>query len=376
MDLNRLHFVIRKESRQFRRDPRAARIAMIAPVIQLLLFGYGATTDLKNAPVAVCDRDQQAASRQLVAALSQMAYFRVYSVGTDPRQLLAELDSGRAQVTLDIPAGFSKDLARGRRAKIQVLADGSDSNTVSLALSYLTGALQSYAAEVQVDYAQRHGGARGAPLLGVEPRVWYNPDLKSANYTLPALVGLILMVITSNFTALSVVREREAGTLEQLVVTPLRPIELLLGKMVPVAAVGLVDALLIVAISVLWFHVPLRGSLVLLLALAGGFLFCTLGLGLLVSTISRTQQQAQMTNFFLTMPSILLSGFIFPIANMPAWAQWLTYLIPMRYFLVIVRGIYLKGNGLAILWPQALALLILGLLLLGSGVLLFRKRVD
>lgn len=375
MSRNRLRFVIRKEFRQLRRDPRAVRLAVVAPVLQLILFGYAATTDLKNAPVAICDRDQQTASRQLVTKLSQVGYFRVYSVGADPRQLLRELDHGRAQVTLDIPPGFSQDLARGRRAAVQVLADGSDSNTATLALSYLTGTLQSYAAEAQVDYLQRHGAA-AAPRLGIEPRIWYNPDLRSANYMLPGLVGLILLIITTNFTALSVVRERETGTLEQLIVTPLRPLELLLGKMIPVAVIGVVDALLIVTVSILWFHVPLRGSLLLLFALAGGFLFCTLGTGLLISTISRTQQQAQMTNFFLTMPAVLLSGFIFPIANMPTWAQWLTYLIPLRYFLVIARGIYLKGNGFAILWPQAVALFVLGVLLFGAGVMLFRKRVD
>jgi len=285
------------------------------------------------------------------------------------------LDHGRAQATLDIPPGFGKKLARGQRPTVQILADGSDSNSATLVLAYLTGTLQAYAAEVQQEAARRPGAAPG-PRLEMEPRIWYNPDLRSVNFMLPALVGLILLIITSNFTALSVVREREAGTLEQLIVTPLRPLELLLGKMVPVAVIGLADALLIVALSVAWFRVPLRGSLLLLFALAGGFLFCTLGFGLLISTVSRTQQQAQMINFFLTMPSILLSGFMFPIANMPTWAQWLTYLIPMRYFLVIVRGIYLKGSGLAVLWPQALALSILGLGLLGSGVLLFRKRMD
>jgi ABC-2 type transport system permease protein len=375
MDLHRLRFVIRKEFRQLRRDPRVVRLAIVAPAIQLLIFGYAATTDLKNAPVAVCDRDPQAASRQLVTKLSQVGYFRVYSVGTDPRRLLEELDHGRAQATLDIPPGFGKKLARGQRPTVQILADGSDSNSATLVLAYLTGTLQAYAAEVQQEAARRPGAAPG-PRLEMEPRIWYNPDLRSVNFMLPALVGLILLIITSNFTALSVVREREAGTLEQLIVTPLRPLELLLGKMVPVAVIGLADALLIVALSVAWFRVPLRGSLLLLFALAGGFLFCTLGFGLLISTVSRTQQQAQMINFFLTMPSILLSGFMFPIANMPTWAQWLTYLIPMRYFLVIVRGIYLKGSGLAVLWPQALALSILGLGLLGSGVLLFRKRMD
>jgi len=375
MDLHRLRFVIRKEFRQLRRDPRVVRLAIMAPAIQLLIFGYAATTDLKNAPVAVCDRDPQAASRQLVTKLSQVGYFRVYSVGTDPRRLLEELDHGRAQATLDIPPGFGKKLARGQRPTVQILADGSDSNSATLVLAYLTGTLQAYAAEVQQEAARRPGAAPG-PRLEMEPRIWYNPDLRSVNFMLPALVGLILLIITSNFTALSVVREREAGTLEQLIVTPLRPLELLLGKMVPVAVIGLADALLIVALSVAWFRVPLRGSLLLLFALAGGFLFCTLGFGLLISTVSRTQQQAQMINFFLTMPSILLSGFMFPIANMPTWAQWLTYLIPMRYFLVIVRGIYLKGSGLAVLWPQALALSILGLGLLGSGVLLFRKRMD
>jgi len=323
----------------------------------------------------VCDRDGGTAARQLATSLSHQRYFRVYHTGRDPRVLLDELDSGRAQFALDIPPGFSRDLARGRITPVQVLVDGSDSNTAQTAMAYLLVTIRHHSDTIAVQAARRYPG-RTAPSLNVQTRVWYNPDLKSRNFMVPGIVALILLVITTNFTALSVVRERENGTLEQLVVTPLRPFELLLGKMIPVAVIGLLDAVIIVVASVLIFNVPLRGSVLLLFALSGGYLLCTLGQGLFISTISRTQQQAQMTNFFLTMPAILISGFIFPIANMPWWAQQLSYLTPVRYFVVITRGIYLKGNGPEVLWPQGLALLVLGIVVFSAGVLLFRKRVD
>jgi len=375
MNPNRLRYVVRKETRQFLRDPRSIRMAVAAPFVQLTFFALTATTDLKDARLAVCDRDGGVAARQLVTTLSHQQYFHVYRVGSSPRRLLDELDSGRAQLTLDIPPGFGRDLARGRTPPVQVLVDGSDSNTAQTAMAYLIGAIRRHSDTLAVEAAKRHAG-RSVPGLNVQPRVWYNPDLRSRNFMVPGIVALILLVITTNFTALSVVRERESGTLEQLVVTPLQPLELLLGKMIPVAVIGLLDAVIIVVASVLIFNVPLRGSVLLLFALSGGYLLCTLGQGLLISTISRTQQQAQMTNFFLTMPAILISGFIFPIANMPWWAQQLSYLTPVRYFVVIARGIYLKGNGLEVLWPQGLALLVLGACLFSAGVLLFKKRVD
>jgi ABC-2 type transport system permease protein len=350
-------------------------MATAAPLLQLILFAFAATTDLKDARLALCDRDGGTAARQLATTLSHQRYFRVYATFNDPRLLLSELDDGHAQLTLDIPPGFTRDLARGRTTPVQVLVDGSDSNTAQTAVAYLTGAVRQFSDTIAVEARRRHP-AGSAPVLNVQTRVWYNPELKSRNFMVPGIVALILLVITTNFTALSVVRERENGTLEQLVVTPLRPFELLLGKMIPVALIGLLDAALIVLASVFLFHVPLRGSIALLFALSGGYLLCTLGQGLLISTVSRTQQQAQMTNFFLTMPAILISGFIFPLANMPLWAQYLSYLTPVRYFVIISRGIYLKGNDVSILWPQGLALLVLGVCTLAAGVLLFRKRVD
>lgn len=375
LNLLRLRAVVRKEFRQFRRDPQAMRMVIIAPVMQLFIFGYAATTDLRNAPVAICDQDRSPISRRLCTQIANAGYFITHYV-SDPRQLIPELDKGIAQLALNIPVGFARDLARSEPAQLQLLVDGSDSNTATLAAAYLTGVIYDFGLDIRLTSLRRRGLPLRIPRLHAEPRLWYNPDLRSANFMLPALVGLILTVLTTVLTALSVVREREQGTLEQVIVTPLRPAEMLLGKMVPVAVVGFVDALLIVIVTVFWFHVPLRGSVVLLFTLAGGLLLCTLGLGLFISTISRTQQQALMVTFFLNMPQVLLSGFIFPIANMPVPAQLLTYVVPLRYFLVIVRSIYLKGIGLSFLWREALALFLLGTLFFLAGVLLFRKRVD
>ncbi len=375
LNLLRLKAVIRKEFQQLRRDPQAMRIVIIAPVLQLFIFGYAATTDLRNALVAICDQDHSVVSRQLCVQIANAGYFVVHYVN-DPRQLIPELDKGTAQLALNIPAGFARDIAHGKRATLQLLVDGSDSNTATIATAYLAGVIHDFGADVRLTSLQLRNPSLRIPYTHVEPRIWYNPDLRSANFMLPALVGLILTILTTVLTAFSIVREREQGTLEQVIVTPLRPAEMFLGKMIPVSVVGFVDASLIVVVTVFWFHVPLRGSILLLFTLSGGLLLCTLGLGLLISTISRTQQQALMATFFFSMPQVLLSGFIFPIANMPVPAQVLTYFIPLRYFLVIVRGIYLKGVGLNFLWREALALFLLGTLFFAAGVLAFRKRVD
>jgi len=375
LDLLRLKAVIRKEFRQLRRDPQAMRIVIIAPIIQLFVFGYAATTDLRNANVVICDQDRSSISRQLCTKIESVGYFTVRYVG-DPRQLVPELDKGIAQLALSIPEGFARDIASGRGATLQLLVDGSDSNTATVAATYLTGVIQDFGSEVRpTSFRWRNPSLRIARVR-VEPRIWYNPDLRSANYMLPALVGLILTILTTVLMAFSIVREREQGTLEQVIVTPLQPAEMFLGKMLPVAVVGFVDAIIIVIVTVLWFHVPLRGSVLLLFTLSGGLLLCTLGLGMLISTVSRTQQQALMLAFFFNMPQVLLSGFIFPIANMPVIFQVLTYFVPLRYFLVIVRGIYLKGVGIDLLWREALALFLLGALFFFTGVLFFRKRVD
>jgi ABC-2 type transport system permease protein len=260
---------------------------------------------------------------------------------------------------------------------VQVIVDGSDPGTTRTLLGYVTGILQSYSQGVVTSRLQRRGLELGRlPTLEPQLRAWYNPELRSVNFMVPAVLALILLVVTMSMTSLAVVREREVGTLEQLVVTPIRPSELLLGKIVPFVIIGMADVLLIILVARFWFAVPLAGSVLLLLALALLFVGSGLGLGLFISTVSRTQQQATMTVFFIMMPSILLSGFMFPIANMPRVIQWLTYLIPLRYFLVVVRGIFLKGNGLAVLWPQAAALAVLGGAILALAITRFHKRLD
>ncbi|HIE53192.1 MAG TPA: ABC transporter permease [Armatimonadetes bacterium] len=362
----RLRYLMQKEFRQLRRSPEMLRLLFLAPVVQVIMFGYAATTDVKHVSLAVYDGDRSARSRELLTTLEKVGSFDLDLNVARPALLLTRLDRGQAQLTLEIPQGFARDLARGRPVTLQVLADGSDSNTATVALGYLLAAVQDFGARLRVH----------PPLLQSATRVWYNPELRSANFMVPGVIANILLIVTTSLTALAIVREREMGTLEQLLVTPIRPMELMLGKMLPFVFIGLIDILFILGVACFWFRIPLEGSLLLLFVMAGGFLLNTLGLGLFISTVSRTQQQALMTALFLLMPSILLSGFIFPIANMPRPMQLVSYGIAMRYFLEIIRGIFLKGNGLEVLWPQAIALMVLGILTLALSAAHFRKRIE
>jgi len=378
----RLRWMIRKEFRQFRRDPRMVRLVLVAPLLQLILLGYAANTDVQEVPLAVCDEDRSRASRELVAEVTSITsaggrpYFRLTARTQQPTELIAFLDRGAAQLALSIPPRFGAAESRGTTA-VQVLVDGTDSSSAGVAASYLSGLLLSHGLRVARHRLERAGGrAGGLPSIELQTRVWYNPDLKSVNYMVPAVAAMVLMVVTQALTALAIVRERELGTLEQLIVTPLRSWELMLGKMIPFALVGLVDLTVVLLVALYWFRVPFRGSIFVLYGGAGLFLLCTLGLGLVISTFSRTQQQAQLLNFFFTMPSILLSGFMFPISNMPRVIQWLTYTVPMRYFLTVVRGVFLKGVGPEVLWPHGLALLGLGVALFALGALRFTKRLQ
>lgn len=378
----RLRHMIRKEFRQFRRDPRVVRAVLMTPLLQLILLGYAANTDVQEVPLAVCDEDHSAASRELVAEIASLTgaggrpYFRLAAQPARRTELLRLLDRGVAQLALSIPPRFDAAAAHGTAA-VQLLVDGTDSTSAGVGAAYLGGLLQSHGLQVARHRLERAGGrAAGVPGIELRTRVWYNPDLKSVDYMVPGVAAMVLMVVTQSLTALSIVRERELGTLEQLIVTPLRPWELMLGKMVPFALVGLVDLTVVLLIALYWFGVPFRGSLLVLYGGAGLFILCTLGLGLVISTFSRTQQQAQLLNFFFTMPSILLSGFMFPISNMPRVIQWITYFVPMRYFLAIVRGVFLKGVGPDVLWPYGLALLGLGVALFATGALRFTKRLQ
>jgi ABC-2 type transport system permease protein len=367
-----LHF-LKKELIELRADPRLFGIVIMAPIIQLTVLGYAATTDVQDIPLLVVDGDRSAESRRLISRFDASANFVIVDVVTGSQAVEPHLEHGTAWMALTIPVRFGEDVAAGRPTTVQVIADGTDSNSTTVALGYARGVVAGYAQEV---LGQRlAGGLRAAPI-DADIRVWFNPRLESRDFMVPGIIALLLLVITTNLTAMAIVREREIGTLEQLNVTPLARWELIVGKLLPYALIGLIDVLLVSAVAVFWFAIPLRGSFALLLGCSLLYLLSTLGLGLFVSTISHTQQQASMTTtFFFLTPMIYLSGFIFPIENMPQWIQWVTYAIPLRYFLVIVRGIFLKGVGFDVLWPQMAALLACGLVLLTLATLRSSKRL-
>jgi ABC-2 type transport system permease protein len=377
MSWQRIRHLIRKEFIQLRRDPRMLRLVIIAPVIQLIIFGYAVTTDIKHIPTAVIDADRSRESRELVARFSNTGYFEVVTLLERPQDLVALMDSGRVQAGVHIPRGFARSLARGESAPLQVIVDGTDSTTAGMVLGYASGVLKKYSEEVLSERLQRLSTQWiRLSIIEERTRVWFNPELRSVNYMVPGVLCTILLVVTMVLTSMAIVREREIGTLEQIIVTPVRATELVAGKTIPFVLIGFVDIVLILLVAMLWFHVPLRGSLLLLFALALVFLLTTLGLGLFISTVSHTQQQAMMTAFFIMLPSILLSGFMFPIENMPRVIQWVTYLVPLRYFLNIVRGIFLKGVGIEVLWGDTLMLLVLGLTLFAMASLRFTKRLE
>jgi len=370
--MRRVGFLIWKELIELRQDPRLFGVVVFAPILQLLMLGYAATTDIRHVPVVVADADRSAASRDLIARFAASPTFTVVGIVTGANEVDPYLERGRAWMALSIPAGYGETLGAGRPQTVQVIADGSDANSTNIGLGYATNLIAGYAQQITIE---RRGA--GAPAAGIEPRVrvWFNPRLESRDFMIPGVLALLLLMVTTNLSAMGIVREKEVGTLEQLNVTPLKRSELILGKLLPYALVGLVDVVLVLGIALLWFQVPLRGSIWLLSALTILFLLSTLGLGLFVSTISSTQQQAMMTTiFFFLMPMIYLSGFVFPIENMPAAIQPITYLIPLRYFLVILRSIFLKGVGLETLWPQALGLAAWGVAILTLAIARSTKR--
>ena len=371
--MRRVGFLIWKELLELRADPRLFGLVIVAPILQLFMLGYAATTDIRDVPVVVADADRSDASRDLIARFEASPNFTIVGVVSSTRDIDPYLERGRAWMALGIPAEYAETLGRGRPQSVQVVADGTDANSTTVALGYATNLIAVYSQEQAARRAPPGGTIRG----GIEPRVrvWFNPRLESRDFMLPGVIALLLLMITTNLSAMGIVREKELGTLEQLNVTPLHRWELIVGKLLPYALVGMIDVCLVLGIAVLWFQVPLRGSVWLLFGLTSIYLLTTLGLGLFVSTISSTQQQAMMTTtFFLLTPMIYLSGFIFPIENMPAVIQWVTYLIPLRYFLVILRSIFLKGVGLETLWPQALALTAWGVAMLSLAIARSTKR--
>ena len=380
----RLLGIIRKEFRQAFREPRMRSMLFIPPLVQLFVFGFAVNLDVDHATLAWMDGDRSYQSRELLAAFQGSGRFDVVAEPANDREVQQLLDSNRADLVVRVLPGFERDLARGRNTSVQVLINGTNSNTASIVSSYASSIITSFASDVMQARSRDLLAARQltvpvsfhVPQLKMQSRVWFNSDLLSRNYFVPGIVVNIIMLITLMLTAMAIVREKEIGTMEQLMVTPIRPIELMLGKTLPFALVGLVDTALVVVAALLLFHVPFRGSVLLLFFCAVLFLMTSLGAGIFISTISQTQQQAMMTTFLFFQPCFLLSGFAFPIRNMPDAVQYLTYLNPVRYFMEIVRGLFLKGSGVSVLWPQMVALAIFGVVILTLSSLRFRKRLD
>ncbi|MER3514744.1 MAG: ABC transporter permease [Chloroflexota bacterium] len=375
--MNRLLSLIRKEFLQILRDPRTLYITFAIPVIQLFLLGYTATTDVRNVPLAVFDQDRSPAARRLLDAYRTADYFRIaYDVDSE-EELRALIDSGQAQAGLIIPPDYSERVLGNRTATVAFVLDGSDPNVASTSLAAAELIGQSHSTQLVVERLVRSGLAGTTqPALTVRSRVWYNPDLQSAYFMVPALIGMILQLMTTMLTATAIVRERERGTIEQLIVTPIRSWELILGKIIPYVLIALFDTIEVLVVGSLWFGVPIRGSLSLLLALSGLFLLGSLGIGILISTIAKTQQEAMMLTYFTMLPTIFLSGFFFPLAAMPPALQAISRVIPLRYYLKIIRSIVLKGVGADSLTEEIVALAVFGLVVMGIAALRFRKRLD
>jgi len=369
--------VIVKEFQQLRRDRRMIPILFIAPAVQIFLFGYAVNTDVHNVPVVLVDLDRSAASRSLWDRFAASGHFLLAGTESSTHGVEDWLVSGRAQMVLVVGAGYSEAVTAGRPADVALFADGSDASSAVVALGYAGGILGEEGAALRVAAARGHLPAAAPGQIVMVPRIWYNPDLLSRWFYVPAMLALVLLSVTLILSAMGVVREKEIGTLEQILVTPIRPWQLIVGKLSPFLAIGLVDTLLVLAIAIGWFDVPLRGSFLLLLALTLLFILNNLGLGLLFSTLVRTQQQAMMgATFILMMPMIYLSGLIFPIENMPRAIQLFTYAIPLRYFAVVLRGIFLKGSGLEALWPEAAIMAAFAVTTLTLASLRFQRRLG
>lgn len=367
-----------KEFIQVLRDKRTRFLLFGPPIVQMLVFGYAATLEIKHVPTAIVDYDNTQASRDLINRFTASEYFAVRLLPTDRRQIQLLIDRGDVTLAMQINAGFAQNLGKGQTARIQVILDSSDSNTALIGLGYVNEVAGNFAQDYQMSRLRRMSAMTisGMPRIVLDRRPWYNTDLSDRWFFIPGVIGNLIMIIVVNLTAFAVVREREIGTLEQIMVTPIRRVEFILGKTVPFFLIGLFDAILVAAFGTIWFDVPLRGSIGVLAVGTILFLTCVLGIGLFISTISRTQQQAMMTAFFFVMPSIVFSGFGTPISSMPEVMQWLTYLDPLRYFQEVLRSVYLKGTGLDVLWQQMAAMALIGIIMLTISVFRFQKSLD
>ena len=370
--------IIIKEFLQLKRDKRLFGIVFLAPILQLLFLGYAANLDLDNIKISVFNQDKSVTSRKLIESFESSGYFTVYSYTQSYNQISDEINHSKILLAIIIPDDFEKKIERKETTPLQLIFDGSDGNKTSIALGYVQGIISKFSKEIMVQVSDKSG--RKISVVGsVQPeiRVWYNPELKTRNFMVPSIAGLILLVITTILMAMAIVKEREIGTLEQIIVTPIKPYQLIIGKIIPFAILGFIDILLVNAVMVFWFGIVIEGNFIFLLFASLLFVLSTLGLGLFISTISKTQQQAMMVaQFGLMLPMIYLSGFAFPIESMPQWIQYITYLIPLRYFITILRGIILKGSGLIDLLPETIILFFIGVIILLLSALRFKKRLE
>jgi ABC-2 type transport system permease protein len=377
MILSRIRRVFVKELIQTLRDKRMRMTLIVPPIIQLVVFGYAANLDVKHIRTAVRDLDQSVDSRDVISRFRQSKYFNILFYPQRQQDTERLILNGDVVLSLEIPPDFSRKLKKGDTATVQILVDGTESNAAMIALGYVSKILGDYSTSIMIHRLNREGRT-GFEEAGVEleHRIWFNPNLESRLFYVPGVIASIAFLIPVILTAMAIVREKEIGTLEQIMVTPIRSWELMVGKTLPFALIGLLDVVMIALIGVFWFEIPLRGNPLVLLCGAVLFLVSSVAIGLFISTISSTQQQAEISTFFFTMPAFILSGFAFPIDNMPGWIKPLTYAIPLRYFLVIIRGVFLKGIGLEILWPQMAALAGLGGVMIFLSSLRFRKRLK
>jgi len=375
--MRRLRALIRKEFTHIRRDPRTLTFILIMPILQLFLLGYATNSDVKNVPTVVFDQDNSHASRALLDAYRAAGYFSLDYIAYSEADVARLIDGGKARVGIIIPPRYSDDLAAGRSSEVAVLIDGSDPTIANTALSAARLVGQSHATNIRFEQLTARGPSMGLMLpFEVRTRVLYNPDLLSSYNMIPGLIGTILQMATMNLTAFAIVRERERGTIEQLIVTPIRNWELIIAKITPYIIISMINVVIVLTMGTLWFKVPIRGSVSLLLALAGLFLLPNLGIGLLISTFARTQQEAQFAVMPIILPAIFLSGFFFPLAAMPSFLQAISRVLPLRYFLVIVRSIVVKGVGIELLLPEVAALCVAAVVMLGIAARRFRKTLD
>jgi ABC-2 type transport system permease protein len=381
MSLRRLIAVAKKEFLHILRDPRSLILALALPLALLFLFGYALTLDVDQVPISVWDQSGSPQSRELTARFGGSRYFKLHRFTRNYEELIADLDSGDARAVLVIPEDFSEKLQTDRPASVQFIIDGSNSNTASIASGYAEAVVEGYSREVAVESVERERGAGAgellAPPLELRPRIWFNSELESKNYIVPGLIALIIMVIAGLLTSLTVAREWESGTMEQLISTPVRGIEILAGKLLPYFAIGMLDVTMAVFFGKYLFGVPLRGSLPLLFAVSAIFVAGALSMGLLISTVTKNQFLANQMAFLTTfMPSFLLSGFVYSLRNAPPVVEVISRIVPARYYITMIRGIYLKGVGFWVIAEEALYLTLFGLLMAGLSILKFRKKLD